>query len=276
MDRIIQMEEDVVRYLEGEMSKEEISIFEKRLESEPELNNLLLEYRGVLNGVEYWGDEQVKATIAKVQKDLEVQDFFNNTNATSGNYFLKSGNQIKSAIKFLVAACILSAVAFSVFIWLTPAKINGVELFSFYNKVDKNQIQKDIEKFNVSGLIAGAQAEDTIKQALIYLAEGNYKASSILLESFNAEKSGIPLVQFYLGLSYLNLEMYDKSESFFKNLCKLNGFELRNDACWYYALQMVRRNQNTEIAKSILLELSSNTSFNKASDAKELLEKLDN
>ena len=83
-------------------------------------------------------------------------------------------------------------------------------------------------------------------------------------------------MQFYLGLSYLNLEMYDKSESFFKNLCKLNGFELRNDACWYYALQMVRRNQNTEIAKSILLELSSNTSFNKASDAKELLEKLDN
>ncbi|MBK7694012.1 MAG: hypothetical protein IPI30_06755 [Saprospiraceae bacterium] len=43
--------------------------------SEPELRNLLLEYRSILDGVEYWGDEQVKATIAKVQKDLEVQEF---------------------------------------------------------------------------------------------------------------------------------------------------------------------------------------------------------
>ncbi|MBK7694013.1 MAG: hypothetical protein IPI30_06760 [Saprospiraceae bacterium] len=80
-----------------------------------------------------------------------------------------------NGFKYLMAACILSAVAFSVFIWLTPAKINGVELFSFYNKVDKNQIQKDIEKFNVSGLIAGAQAEDTIKQALIYLAKWEFQ-----------------------------------------------------------------------------------------------------
>ncbi len=269
------MEEDIVRFLEGDMNEEEVRIFETRLDSEPELQKLLLEYRTIMDGIQYWGDEQVRASITKVQKDLEEKNFFKNGKSVSGGG--RSGGNLISmnGFKYLMAAAILIAVSTTVFIWLTPDKIDGSELFTNYNKLDRDQVKKDIERFNVSGLISGLQAEDTIKQALIYLENGNFNESSKLLEYLNADKPGIPIVQYYLGLNHLNLGRYDKAEPIFKALCSQKSFELGNDACWYYALQLIRKNSDVELAKSILTDLSLKSTFNKAAEAKDLLSKLD-
>ena len=275
MDNNIQMEEDVVRFLEGDMNEEEVRIFESRLDSEPELQKLLLEYRTIMDGIQYWGDEQVRASITKVQKDLEEKNFFNNGKSISGGG--RSGGNLISmnGFKYLMAAAILIAVSTTVFIWLTPDKIDGSELFANYNKLDREQLKKDIERFNVSGLISGMQAEDTIKQALIYLESGNFTESLKLLENFNVDKPGIPIVQYYLGLNHLNLGRFDKSGPIFKSLCSQKSFELASDACWYYALQLIRNNSDVKLAKTILSDLSSKSTFKKAAEAKDLLSKLE-
>jgi flavodoxin len=83
MDNNIQMEEDVVRFLEGDMNEEEVRIFKSRLDSDPQLQKLLLEYKTIMVGIEYWGDEQVRASITKVHKDLEEKNFFKNGKSVS-------------------------------------------------------------------------------------------------------------------------------------------------------------------------------------------------
>lgn len=275
MDKNIQMEEDIVRFLEGDMNEEECKIFESRLESEPQLQKLLLEYRTIIEGIEFWGDEQVRSSINKIQKDLEEKNFFKNGKSVSSGG--RSGGNLISmnGFKYLIAAAILIAVSTTVFIWLTPDKLNGSELFANYNKLDREQLKKDIERFNVSGLISGMQAEDTIKQALIYLESGNFTESLKLLENFNVDKPGIPIVQYYLGLNHLNLGRFDKSGPIFKSLCSQKSFELASDACWYYALQLIHNNADVELAKSILSDLSSRDTYNRAAEAKNLLSKLE-
>lgn len=231
-------------YLNNEMSLEEKTSFENQLQNDPKLKEQFELYKQTTQFLE-------------VKFSKETVDFKENLKSISENHFADSIKK-KTKVISLQSKWFAIAAILVVFIGVWFMNNNGNPSYSDYNQHE-----------NANFVERGSVIKD-LKVAQEAFNNKNYEEAIPLFEKVLVEYKR-PEIEFYYGVSLLEVNKTSEAETVFRDL--KNGTSVYNQkAIWYLALTKLKL-EDFESCKTYLKEISADSEeFEKA---QELLNELD-
>ncbi len=243
------------RYLEDDMSKEEIAWFEKEMHT----NNELLE------------EVQLSKTIMDTMKEKDVYDL----HSSIDELFLRKKEESVPATKTTnrrTVAYISSGVAAAVIIALLfVTNITKQDSFTESTSLFK-EYYAPIEATN--NFRSGVDVNHELQVAMKHYTDKKYEKAALMFEEVLETDSKLDGVKLYAGISYMEMGEYENANRLFKNLISENNLVFRETASWYYGLSLLR-SDSIEKATMIFDEISNNGGYysDEASEVIEILSK---
>lgn len=239
----------IFRYLNGEMDPNEQADFEKRLRTDPILNQEYELQAAISAGVKQEFIDEKKQMLHQYEESKKRSPY---------RKFLKVG---------LLAASIVLIVSAGFYFLSSYGSMAGHQrLASKAFDPYPNYIYQ-----NTRGL--DTNSESQLEKGMRYYTLGNYQASTKILNGVS-QKSDSTLYRFYLGNAYLASERPDEAIEEFQNIQNDLDKQLQPYNQWYLALAYLY-NQEPDKAKPLLEKLANDNSPRQRS-AKSLLKKLNN
>lgn len=239
--------DQILRYLNGEMDSNEEVDFEKRLEKDSALNQEYEWQATISTGVKQEFIDEKKQMLQQYEESKKPGPY---------RKFLKAG---------LLAASIIIAIGVGIyFMDFSNSGHNYQFIASKAFAPYPNYIYQ-----NTRG--ANTNSESQLKKGMRYYTLGNYQASTKILTEVT-QKSDSALYRFYLGNAYLASDRPEKAIEEFQSIRNELSKELQPNNQWYLALAFLY-NGEAESAKRLLKKLADNNSAYRKS-AKALLRKL--
>jgi tetratricopeptide (TPR) repeat protein len=127
------------------------------------------------------------------------------------------------------------------------------------------------EQENDGETVREVPAEQFLNEGLRAFHNGHYGKCIEKMEVLRKNNPSDLNAAFYMGVSYVKLEMYEKSIPFFDQVLNSPNNVFHEEANWYKALALIG-NGNTEAAKKVLTEISQKDGFYKEKAAAKLQE----
>ncbi len=268
MDENLTIQDEIIRYLNGELSDNERSDFETRMHKDHSLSSEVKNYKILMSGINQWGEIQMKSLVAQVDQELEKENFFQQVQKEHSGKLVQFLSQNKTMV-FAVAASLALFLFYLIHLW--GAGPSASEQYASYYKPERQKTEQFIEGLQSSGLIPSEPIQDSMRWALEKYRNGDYISTISFLERNSIPASLQSLAQFYLGLSYLGAGMPQKAESHLRSLCSGNEIEFKTISCWYLALSILNTKGYTNEGMQLFQIVSEDTSHSQASQAKEIL-----
>lgn len=261
------MEQDIERYLNNEMTQEEVATFLHKIDTDPEAKKLFNLYQemNVIYDQNDWELSDKKTANQKVQQYEQFlrsdkgKEKANSIKAAEQSYFNEKPLKLNQILKYVAVAAIFIA---------------GLFLFIEYNQsVNTEQLYATYKNWEeLPSLTLRDQNSDLTEIEQQFRAE-NYKESLLLLDTYVLNNDQVnPQLLMYKGISQLELHKNTAAIDTFTRLLESNTLDA-DKAHWYLALSYLK-NQDLEKAKTELaLLLEKPTNF-KNTEAKELLSTL--
>ena len=255
------------RYLDGDLTPEELLVFNQELQSNTELREqvkLEKDMRALLSDDDWVQTD--RGAISNNEEGKKLKTFYQSDEAQSIQNTIQEviqGNRTKGKRKF-----IWLSIAASVAVLLTSTflifKDSGTsDLYAAY-----------INKEELPSMITRSNGEGVLEKAQLFFEEGNYKKAIENFEDYQKQKDSLnPLSYIYLGISYLEEAEYKKAKEQFALLSKSNTLQSEK-ADWYLLLTYLKQSNKKE-AKRVLdkiLQSQNSYNYNKALLIKEQLE----
>ncbi len=223
--------EQIEMYLNGELSTEESSAFERELEADKALFG------------EYQLRKEVNESILDEQA-LQIQDSLKQIMRKEK----RSGPIYKSLYKIAAAIAGFVIVSSAVLYFVMADNSNNrASLFAqYYQPSDAVMIVRSGDTETDNNLIQGMQAYD----------DGDFARAVKLLNSVNENITAT----FYAALSYVELEDFDKAEQKFKSIIADGDNLFIDQAEWYSALLKLKTGKKDE-ARKAFIDISNSNSF---------------
>ncbi|MEL6558482.1 MAG: hypothetical protein AAFQ94_09875 [Bacteroidota bacterium] len=223
-------QEYIESYLNGELDAAEIADFEKRLASDPDLQETVIIAKEMIQGIK---GTILRQEIARIHEE-EKQTILEPVISTE-----------KPVRKLYWSYGIAASISVLLLLW--------VGLFN--NTTDQELFTEYYEQYpNIVSLRGDDQG--TLVAGMKYYAAGDYeKAITLLEKESNASQKNKADRQFYLSLSYLSTE---QSELAVRSLEKLNAAETKyqQQIKWYLALAYLQQGERDD-ALSMLKKIQS-------------------
>lgn len=241
----MEQEERIEQYLKESLSPLEKAAFEKELAANPNLQRSLEEHRAVVLGVKEYFQEQTLNHFQNLEQKA-----------------VKKKHQTSTLIRWsslLVAASVLF------FLWIkNPFQDTSKDmLYASYYTTYPNYVE-NIERSDPA-------VQSTYQNAFFAYEQQNYQQAAAAFESLNSKQD--PVLQFYWGLSLLELEQYQEAILHLEQAANAPKYRYSDNALWYQALAYLQL-ENYEKAKTSLQQVINNQSTYKVKAA-ELLDKLE-
>jgi tetratricopeptide (TPR) repeat protein len=172
----------------------------------------------------------------------------------------------------MAIAAVLVAIAAVVWMLKPNPATNPNELFAKYHQPQQELIRtrQIIAQLESQGF-AGASAADTLKKALILYENGQYNEVITLLKTYQEQHKDDLLVQYYIGMSYMNESRYAKAIEYLLPVSKAEDSDLKNDALWNLALCYLKVENGLEDAKSLFSKIGNDQNSPNQKGAKSVL-----
>ncbi|MBK9108715.1 MAG: hypothetical protein IPM92_10215 [Saprospiraceae bacterium] len=263
------LQEEIIQYLNGELSAEAKLDFESRVKNDDVLANELQNYRNIMNGIEHWGESNLRAFIAQVDRDLEQQQFFTATIPAAKPKLISFFSENR---KFAMAAVFIGIVLFAfLLVYLNKESGKNSNLYAEFYQADANTTQTVLSQLDPYGFIPSNVPIDSIQWALENYQQGNYKASLSVFERCTNEEGIQNLCKYYVALNYLGLDDANKATSILNDLCASPNHELKTGACWYLALTLIKLDKEDSRIPTLLHEVRADRDSPFSRDAEKLL-----
>ncbi|WP_299898434.1 hypothetical protein [uncultured Aquimarina sp.] len=262
------MEQDIERYLNNEMTQEEVAAFLNKIDTDPEAKKLLSLYQEmhIVYDQNDWELSDKKTTNQKVQQYEQFlrsdkgKEIASSIKSAEQSYFNEKPFRLTKILKYVAVAAIFIAGLFLVVEYNQGT--NTEQLYATYKNWDE-----------LPSLTLRDQNSDLTEIEQQFRAE-NYEESLLLLNTYvlNNDQEVNPQLLMYKGISQLELHKNTAAIDSFTELLESNTLDA-DKAHWYLALSYLK-NQDVEKAKTELeLLLEKPTNF-KNKEAKELLSSL--
>lgn len=164
--------------------------------------------------------------------------------------------------KWAVAASIALIIGLG---WLGYNNFAGPDYNALY--------QENFQNYpNTAYTITRSDTNETLERdAFVAYESGDFEKAADKLKTISKENPNYYL-DFYLAMSYLNLNQFEKAKTYFTNTTSSKS-EFVDEAYWYLALIALKQ-KDKESAKEYLSKLTATDAYNQER-AKQLLEKLD-
>ena len=269
---VVEMEA-IERYLQGDMKGKELKDFEDRLVNNPSFAQEVDLFLDLIQSIEINGDEKLKASISKVHKSLEKDNFFEQASS------LQSIQEHKEILipqvtlrrakirRFLsIAAGVIFLITGTFFLFKPPSIITPKEQFTKVFKPETKQLNTILDNLESYGLAdSNIPRKKALVKALYLYEKGDYQQAQKDLSKHIITYKEDNISSFYLGLCYLHTDSYTEATTHLQSLAQDENFELYDESRWYLALSYMMLNSTKgEIeAKKILrrILLDPNTKY---------------
>lgn len=208
----MEQEERIEQYIKGTLSPTETAIFEKELDENIELQKIVEEHLTVMLGVKSYFQDQ---TLAHFQT-LEQQAI----------------QQNRKKITFLQWGSLVAAASILVLLWLNNPfqSISSNELYATYYTTYPNYVQ-NIER-------SDPKEQISYQNAFFAYEQQDYQQAIQTFKALNLPKD--PVIEFYWGLSYLELKQYKAAILHLERAAKNPNHRYYNHSIWYQGLALIQ------------------------------------
>lgn len=265
------IEVDIEKYLNGEMTEEEIAIFIKRIDEDPnakkmlelyqemdivyndknwELTNRKLDYKKVNQYERFFKSDKGKSIADTILK--AEQSYFNE----------KPLSRRKQVFKYVAA--------------IAAVFIIGLFLVNQFNKkANNNQLYAQYKNWDVLPSLALRGGAADLASIEKLFREEKYEESLDLLHKYvlDTQQEVNPQIVLYTGVIQLELNQKEAAISTFMELLNSNTLDAPK-AHWYLALCYLKLNNLEKTKKELNLLIDSTINFQKT-EAKEILQRLE-
>ena len=244
----------VARYLEGDMEQQERDAFEARLSQDPELQELIIQYKDI--------HQTLKMKIAPQEADLQVRE----TLATMNKKHFKSEAIEDDSYVALTQAGMpkgAKVVSFKPYLkWVSIAAVLIIGLFvwapwssSLYDQYSYSKQMTVAER--------GADEQDKLTKAAVLFNEGDYAGARKLLQQECMMSPQNPLLAYYFAITLIETGQEYEARTVLINL--YNGESaFKYDAAFYVALSFVKQNDHKQALGWLAKIPGDNVNFGKA------------
>jgi len=243
--------EKIIRYLDGEVISEEKQLFEKELDADNSLRQMLCLVQEVELTI---GDGRLLSYIDCLK---EAQAKVNDEIAHNPK------KRIMQSWKMLAAACLTIVVVASVIFYSNYSKPSSDKVFAnFYHKYEADLLTRSAEPSEVNDLIKAIQLYDL----------GNYKEAITKFEAIIKTDETNTTAHFFIGVSFIETKNYAKAIDNLTYVVTQNDTAFVEHAEWYLSLCYLKTNQINQ-ATLLLHKIANSTTFYKIMAA-DILKKL--
>lgn len=210
-------------YLSGNLSDEEQSKFETRLQTEPDFNEAFKLYKGLYNHLDHHIGSQDKITDFKENlKKISNKHFGNETLMQRNESTVKP----KRFYRVAIAASAVILLGFFLFSQFTSPS------YSDYNNFDA-----------ISLTVRGGNELST--KAENAFNSKNYKEAVLLFEELLKENPSNLEVELYKALALIETDGFAEADMILNKISKTNS-AYKNKAKWYLALSKLKQNKEED------------------------------
>lgn len=238
------MQEKIDKYLLGKLSEKELADFEKELSEHPELAEDVRLQQESLEMIDLMGDEKIRAQIKKVHSKMTVPP------------------KPKRNRLFLIVSSIAAVLALTL-IWSLFIKTNPI--FS-----PEKIYTTHFEPFPMNFAKRGANEKELVNASTLY-SQKKYNKAIPIFENLS-DKNIDTQIDLALGISYLELEEYNKAISTFEKLIITKDPLYEHHSYWYAALGYLKMNDVAKCKEYLSLAAKKNPSQYKSKVAQLLLD----
>ncbi|MFP4025797.1 MAG: hypothetical protein ACLFVR_14835 [Thiohalospira sp.] len=242
------MKDLIERYLDGEMTVREQASFEELLRNNKELRE------------EFF----LRKNINKAIGEEDIMDLRDNLDEIINPKPVK--RLTKLAFYSAAAAVIIILIVVGVKLILPVEDYTGSHIFDLYYE-------------NYPSIINARSAEEVSQQELLtmqafeYYDAQNYRKAVKQFKELLSFDTTNHLAIFYIAMAHIELEKYSDAEHYLTQLVNNPNQIFWEQSYWYLSLVYLKQNKITDAQK--MLEFIIQENLNKASEANEVLEKID-
>ncbi len=238
--------DQIEKYLSGELSREEVELFEKQIGEQEALRKQVEEHRSLIKGLELGFNLEMKAQLKLEEQRLAREDVVAKRRVV----------QLRWPVGLAAA---LAVILISVYLIKTKS-IDSQELFASYYQPYPN-VESPVSRSETKGENAYALYE-----------QGRYQEALDLFMQRIAESPTDPAPLFYSGICHLELNETEKALAAFQVLQTMDKNNYSRASKWYKALASLKKDDKSSTVE-ILTGLSEGDD-NYAIRSKELLQQL--
>lgn len=243
----------VARYLEGDMEHQEKTEFEFSIQTDPELQGMLAEYKNVHQTLKMKiapseADADVKATLASLNRQYFKDETSLETKANASPKIVS----IKPYLKWMSVAAVL---IIGLLVWAPWSA-------GLYEKYAISKEMSVVER--------GEDNKNNLEKAANFYNSGDFTSASDILQKEYADSPENSMVAYYYGVSLIETEKMDEARTVLTKIYD-GASVFKYDAAYYVALSYVKEKSNPE-AIAWLEKIPSGTSnFDKAQELIKML-----
>ena len=238
--------EHIDDYLKGELSADDLRLFDQRVIDDPVFAGDLAFYLSSVNVIKNQVNEEKKQHFREIYEESKSR---------------RQPKMVRTFVPYLAAAAVIGLISIIIFI--------------FYPVSSPSQLADRYINENLTGLgVSMSGTKDSVQTALRYYNEGKLNEALGMFEKLSESHPSDHKVKEYAGIVSLRLADYDKSLKHFRELEALVNL-YANPGKFYVALTLMKRSGPGDIveAKKLLQQVIDQRLEHDA-DARELLDNL--
>lgn len=247
----------ITRYTNGQMEEEELKAFEAELATNEALVQEVELFQELMIGVDVYEDRELENTVKQVHSKLQKEDFFN----PKQTKIVKMDTSKRSNRRYFlsIAASLALIIAAAIYLMRPPSVVGDPkEAFAKFYHPDTTQIKGVLDKLEAMGMAADTEGKtDSLAEALKFYEEFKFDDARKSLFDYLQQYPEDKMAQLYFGLSFIQLENYNRGVELLQPLANDEAFEQQDIAMWYNALGFVQFEGETgkKNAKKLLEKL---------------------
>ncbi len=236
--------EDIDRYITGELSNEELKVFEDKLSSNPVLASDVRMYREIDSALEESDIMKIRSKLQTISKEV-VKD---------------RQRAIRMPLSKLAIASIAASLALILSIggWILRQTSSDGEIYSeFY------------QPYQSTGIIRSGNTtmDNTLTEALQKFNAQEYESALALFRQVVAYDSKNPVVHFYSGASYQETGRFNKAIEEYEIVVKDRDNLFVEQAEWYIGLCYLQTQERRKAYRQLQRISKSNSYYSKKAEA---------
>lgn len=245
----------IEKYLNGEMTDEEMLSFEKKMAEDNEFENEVIFHKNLVESLKFKaGEIKLREQLTKIGDAYRQEE--------NDNEILHKPQRIILRWSFLAAAVIgiffISYVIYTIF-----KKSDSTDIFNqYYTNYPAMQFRGQDSILN-----------DVTKSAFYLYNSGNFKDAAVAFDKLSKESNTNNIMIFYAGVSNLANGDFISAEKYLLPLSLSEDFILNKTASWYLGLTYLKGGEQ-EKALAVFRKLAA-SGGNYAKKSKEILSALE-
>ena len=232
-------------YFSGELSGEDLRLFDQRVTDDPVFAGDLAFYISSMDAIKTGVVEDRKQRFREIYEQSKKQP---------------QVKPVRTLMPFLAAAAVIGLISVIIFVFYPVSKPD---------QLADNYISKNLAVLSVS--MAGNS--DSLQTALSAYNQGKLNESRAIFESLSKSHPSDNKIKEYAGIVSLRLADYDQALRHFRELAALNLYA--NPGKFYVALTLLKRNGHGDVAEAkTLLQQVTEQGLEHDAEARRMLNKL--